>query len=33
MGSELAVETVQGEGTRFAFRLPLPVAEPGALIG
>jgi len=33
MGSELTVETVQGEGTRFAFRLQLPVADSSALIG
>ncbi len=33
MGSELTVETVQGEGTRFAFRLQLQVADASALIG
>ena len=33
MGSELTVSTVQGEGTRFAFSLALPVAGPHDLIG
>ena len=33
MGSELLVSTVQGEGTRFAFQLPLPLAGPNDLIG
>lgn len=33
MGSELAVSTVQGEGTRFVFRLVLPIAGPRDLIG
>lgn len=33
MGSTLEVTTAQGEGTRFAFELLLPAAEPGLLIG
>jgi signal transduction histidine kinase len=33
MGSALQVETIQGQGTRFWFRISLPLAEPGALIG
>ncbi len=33
MGSDLFVSTIQGEGTRFAFTLPLPVAGPHDLIG
>ena len=33
MGSELTVETVQGEGTTFAFDLVLPLADSDALIG
>ncbi|MES2124525.1 MAG: HAMP domain-containing sensor histidine kinase [Gemmatimonadota bacterium] len=33
MGAELLVSTVQGEGTRFAFQLPLPLAGPHDLIG
>ena len=33
MGSELTVETVQGEGTTFAFDLVLPLADTDALIG
>jgi signal transduction histidine kinase len=33
MGSELTVETVQGEGTTFAFDLVLPLADRDVLIG
>jgi signal transduction histidine kinase len=33
MGGTLEVTTASGEGTRFAFDLVLPVAEPGLLIG
>jgi signal transduction histidine kinase len=33
MGAELSVRTVQGEGTCFAFRLELPIADQGAVIG
>lgn len=33
MGSQLGVSTMQGEGTRFTFNLPLPVAGPHDLIG
>jgi len=33
MGSELSVHTAQGEGTCFMFRMELPSAMPGALIG
>lgn len=33
MGSELAVSTMQGEGTCFAFTLSLPIAGPHDLIG
>ncbi len=33
MGSDLTVKTVQGEGTWFAFRLQLRVADASALIG
>jgi signal transduction histidine kinase len=33
MGADLSVKTVQGEGTCFAFRLDLPIADPGALLG
>jgi signal transduction histidine kinase len=33
MGAELLINTVQGEGTCFSFRLRLPVADANALIG
>jgi signal transduction histidine kinase len=33
MGSELTVDTAQGEGTRFAFRLQLQPADTNAMIG
>jgi signal transduction histidine kinase len=33
MGAELTIRTAQGEGTTFLFRLQLPHADPGQLIG